>query len=145
MGWVSPTSHSGTWYSDPEKAYDGDTGTFAYMSREDEAFLTPAAPLLCSKIRVWASVLTWYKADLTISVYYGGAYHQIFDGQVTTYTDYMEVEIGSIQTVSNVKIVPHTITLSDCLHEFQFWEEAAPPVTINSFGTPRAARQFNSF
>ena len=145
MGWVSPTSHSGTWYSDPEKAYDGDTGTFAYMSREDEAFLTPAAPLLCSKIRVWASVLTWSKADLTISVYYGGAYHQIFDGQITTYTDYMEVEIGSIQTVSNVKIVPHTITLSDCLHEFQFWEETAPPVTISSFGTPRAARQFNSF
>ncbi|MDD4986800.1 MAG: hypothetical protein PHQ43_13690 [Dehalococcoidales bacterium] len=141
--WISPTSHGGTWYSDPEYSYDGNTGTYAVLQRENIATLYPPSPILCSKIRLWASVLTVTRADLTVSVYYSGGYNEIFDGQVSTYTDWVEIAIGSTQTVEHVKIVPHTIVLSDCLHEFEFWKEGdVPPAETTGMGAFRAANIF---
>ena len=140
--WISPTSHSGTWYSNPTNAYDGDTGTYATMTREASAYLHPATFISCSKIRVWASILNTTKADLTISVYYSGGYHELFDGQLSTYTDWVEIAIGSTQTVEHALIVSHSIVLPDCLHEFEFWKEADAPTFVYGDGALKATRIF---
>lgn len=143
--WVSPTSHGGVWYSDPTYSYDGNTSTFTYLTRENGFILYPATFISCSKIRVWASVLNLANADLTISVYYSGAYHEIFDGALSTYTDWQEMAIGSTQTVENVRIVPHHITLSDCLHELEFWKEAEAPTVVYGDGALKVTRNFQRF
>lgn len=141
--WVSPTSHGGNFYSDPEQSYDGNTGTYALLDRLDGAgILYPATFISCSKIRLWASVLNYAKASFKIEVYYSGSYHTIYDGQLSTYTDWVEIEIGSTQTVENVKLTPQTVVLSDSLHELEFWKEAEAPTFVYGNGTLKAGRMF---
>jgi len=143
--WVSPTSHGGVWYSAPTDAYDGDTATYTHLLRENGFILYPSVFISCSKVRLWASVLNVTKADLTVLVYYAGAYHEIFDGMLDSYTDWVEIAIGSTQIIENVRIVPHTIILPDCLHEFEFWKEAEAPTVVYGDGAYKVGRNFQRF
>lgn len=141
--WISPTSHGGTWYDlDPTKAYDGNTGTFAMMTRDYGAVLLyPPTFISCSKIRLWASNTIGSKADLKIEVYYGGGYHQIYDDNPNA-NEWVEISIGSTQTIENVRIYPQTIILSDNLYELEFWKEAEAPTYVVGNGTLKAGRIF---
>jgi len=129
--WVSPTGHNDLdAYVQETQAYDGNVATDGCYTATNggELELTIGA-IVCDKVRIHAA--DWDVADLhsdptvTISVYYGGAYHQIYTGSITK-DAWIEVIVGSTEVVTKAKI---SFTLASLhyghINEFAF--NSIPP------------------
>ena len=119
--WASPTGHNDldTWAAETF-AYDGDTGTRADTHVSGGELELTIGAILCDKIRLYAS--DFYSGshdpDVTISVYYDSAYHEIFSGVITKDT-WVEKAIGSTKTVTKAKI-SGTLAASHVLRIYEF-------------------------
>lgn len=123
--WVSPTSHNDpdACWSDEGNAYDGNTGTSATCDFDDKILeLILDAPIECDKVQFWFSSQTgnWI---VEVAVFYDGQYHAIYDENGVE-GEYVEVEIGSTETVSKARIEGNTLpgNRQQLVHEFQFNE-----------------------
>jgi hypothetical protein len=123
--WVSPTSHNDldTWMAEAN-AYDGNTGTQALTGTSGGELELTIGAMSCDKIRIyaydWELIAGNSNPDVTISVYYDSAYHEIFSGTITKDT-WVEKPIGSVETVTKAKI-SGTLASGHFLYlvEFQF-------------------------
>lgn len=132
VGWVSPTGHNdpnNKWVNE-ERAYDGNLDTFSsttglhYYGEPLE--LTLDSPVYCDKVRICAaSFWTHYyrDPDLSVDVYYDGAYHNIWSGRIPKQT-WVELPIpAGIKLVSKARIKWNE-DVPKYLYEFDFWSEA---------------------
>ncbi len=88
--WVSPTGHNDpdNGWNNEGNAYDGDTGTRATTPSLTvgtwSTFLELTHTAInCSKIRFFLSFLTYLLSEVDIDVYYGGAWHDVYQGGYT--------------------------------------------------------------
>jgi hypothetical protein len=129
MAWVSPTG-----YSDPDSgwtneagAYDGNTTTYALNTGASSGGkyleLTHSA-ISCDKVRIYACEYEeGGEIDVDtgfVDVYYGGAWHNIFEGLITKNT-WTELVIGSTQTVTSARVKSEHVEEVDLrIKEFEF-------------------------
>jgi len=129
VAWVSPTG-----YNDPDSkwgneanVYDEDTDTFAYDFPNGYYLeLTLESGISCDKVRIYCERYTSgvsYDLDVDVDVYYSGAWHNIHSGTVTKNT-WVELSIGSTQTVDKARIKTNDISASRRIKEFDFNEVA---------------------
>ena len=128
--WVSPTGHNDldAWSSEA-LAYDGNTGTVAYTSVSGGELELTIGAILCDKIRLYAHVSFFcgiYDPNVTISVYYDFAYHQIFSGYITKDT-WVEKSIGNIKVVTKAKISGILVLMGERLELCEFQFNSLPP------------------
>jgi len=134
--WVSPTGHNdpdGEWI-DEAQTYDDNTGTFGYDANVAKntwsSFIEfTHASLLCSKVRYYASNIG-AGAQIDIDVYYGGAWHDVYEGDAAQ-DAYTEHAVTPSQTVTKarVRLKPVDALRHVRLHDFDFeqdntWEAA---------------------
>jgi len=130
MAWVSPTGHNdpdSKWGSEAN-AYDEDTGTFAYQLFAGSYYLelTLGSSISCDKVRIYAERYTGessYDPDMDVDVYYSGSWHNIHSGTLTKNT-WVEISIGSTQTVEKARVKSNDSSASRRLKEFDFNEVA---------------------
>jgi len=135
--WVSPTGHNdpdGKWY-DEAQTYDDNTGTFGYDANVAKdtwsSFIEfTHAALLCSKVRYYASNIG-AGAQIDIDLYYGGAWHDLYEGDAVQIT-YTEHAVTPSQTITKarVRLKPVDALRHVRIHDFDFeqdntWEVAA--------------------
>ena len=127
MAWVSPTG-----YNDPDSkwgnetnAYDDDLETFAYDFPNGYYLeLTLGSAISCDKVRIYCERYTSgvaYDLDVDVDVYYSGSWHNIHSGTVTKNT-WVELSVGSTQTVDKARIKTNDISASRRIREFDFNE-----------------------
>ncbi|NVM23868.1 MAG: hypothetical protein HWN68_19070 [Desulfobacterales bacterium] len=127
MGWVSPTSHfdfSEIWV-DPTNAYDENTGTETWDPEGNNWLELIRDAIECSKVRFYY-ISDGYGDSLfiQIDVYYGGAWHKIFDAKTGGIEEWQEFEVGSIQTITKCRIKSTQIDEQELFFsEMDFWEE----------------------
>jgi hypothetical protein len=93
MSWKSPTGYvdeSSVWTDEP-KAYDGSLSTWAYSTVPAnnwggflDLLIDPA--ILCDKVRLYpydTSEDGYFTDQIQVDVYYGGAWHTIYNGSGT--------------------------------------------------------------
>lgn len=122
VGWTSPTGYSDpdSQWTDEAKVYDGDTGTYVYnLTYNHYLELTLTSPILCDKIRIHIGSLTTPGAVEEIDVYYGEDWHNIYSGTLAE-ESYVEISIGTTQTVSKARIIQTTAGNSLYINEFGF-------------------------
>lgn len=134
--WVSPTSHidpDGEWW-DEEKAYDGNVTTSAYALRVPLGWSSYLELLVnqayIDKVRFYGmsdSAIT----EIDVDVYYGGAWHDVYEG---TFPDGEWVEkdiIGGAQLISKARVRYYNVLIAFVPHvflwEFQFNTAEATP------------------
>lgn len=120
--WVLPTAFSdpdGAWNNEAN-AYDDNTVTYANTSSDSHELIFTLDPVSCDKIRYYVSTI-FISLTITISVYYSDAWHEIFNG-IATEDEYVEVQIGSTETVTQGKIsvISSPSGRGGNVHEFQF-------------------------
>jgi len=127
MAWVSPTG-----YNDPDSkwgnetnAYDDDLETFAYDFPNGYYLeLTLGSAISCDKVRIYCERYTSgvaYDLDVDVDVYHSGSWHNIHSGTVTKNT-WVELSVGSTQTVDKARIKTNDISASRRIREFDFNE-----------------------
>jgi len=135
MSWVSPTG-----YADPDSkwnneanAYDGNTSSFAYTNYPGYYLELTHSAINCNKIRIYCDIPDTTDDNIDIDVYYGGAWHNIFSGDIPA-NQWVEKNIGSTQTVTKARVCSNKSGYSLYLYEFEFWEVeiAAPTVTTQN-------------
>jgi len=132
MAWVSPTGHYdeyNCWYNEG-LAYDDDEGTRAHTNNYNLGLQLTHAALQCDKIRIMARryiTPSYYDPNVAVDVYYGGEWHEIYDGLITK-DIWVEMPIGSTESVDAAKV--RWMNNNDSFHlwEFDFNEVEAPPV-----------------
>lgn len=105
--WESPTSATGASWTDRDKTYDENTGTFAWDDIGTDAWsgdiTISIGAVQCSQFRHWVSRESVDVNEIDIDVYYSGAWHDIYQGGTFTVDDWETREIGSVETVTAVK------------------------------------------
>jgi len=131
MAWVSPTAHNdpeSSW-GDEANSYDDDTGTYAVSNSSD--FLEFTIPEdTYDKIRVWARWPAY--GDLDIDIYYGGAWHDVYQGSFND-DDWTEKSF-SVQTLTKYRVRLIRGSGIMRLYETDANECEAPAVVGRSFG-----------
>lgn len=147
MGWVSPDGFvdpDTVWTNEPN-AYDENTATYAYHHEDDLGSyleLTLSAPISCDKVQIFLSSMysttgDEYDAYVDIDVYYGLAWHNIWDGESVTIAkkEWVEKAIGSTETVSAARVKWNSMggTINyGLVYEFDFNEvEGVETLTIS--------------
>jgi hypothetical protein len=136
--WVWPTSYvdaSSAWGNET-KAYDKNTSTSAGTQTQYATLeLDLADAVTCDKVSVYANKAQFSPAysdpDVKIEVYYGAAWHTLFDGVITNMA-WVEKTISPSQSVSKARIsgndaltgMAPTVALE--LYEFKFHEANIP-------------------
>jgi len=120
MAWVNPTSATdtaGTW-TDDTLAYDGNTGTFAYSTVNDntDALELNIAAISCDKIQIYGCQYKKSEADVgvVVDVYYSAGWHNVITATLTANT-WTEGAIGSTQTVTAVRITPSGLSAGNLM------------------------------
>lgn len=133
-GWVSPTGFidPGNMWRDETKAYDEDTDSPAINDIPTKQWssyleLTHAA-LSCDKVQFWAYYDARYITQISVDVYYDGAWHNIYEGSFAD-REWVEKTIPAgtkSVTAARVKFYNnHTAVYNAFLFEFDFWEVTA--------------------
>ncbi len=131
VGWILPTGHidiRDEWKNEAE-AYDGDlstsAGTWVATYTGGHLVLTLDPPISCSKVRVNAAsyhYFEWLDPDLSIDLYYDGAWRNIWSGLIPKKT-WVEIPIpAGTELVSAARVKGNEIT-NTYLYEFNFWSE----------------------
>jgi len=149
--WVSPTGYNDldSWGNEGY-AYDDNTGTKASTALSGGPLELTIGAISCDKVRIYASDFRAIPFPLeanpivTISVYYSGAYHQIFSGSITKKI-WVEKSIGSTETVTKAKI-SGTLASSHLLYlyEFDFNSLVLPPVVETNACTDVKSTSFDA-
>ena len=131
MGWISPTGHDDydvfPWAYET-LAYDDDTASSAANSIGGhwlELSLTSA--ISCDKVRIFCSTVSPTNS-WQIEVYYSGSWHSIKNAIIAE-DEWVEVEIGSTQTVDKAKVYANQN--NNKLYEFAFNEVAGGDTPIS--------------
>jgi len=133
MAWVSPTGHNelDDWIN-PQRAYDDDLGLYALGSKViGSACEFTHAALWCDKIQYQLEIAGTFDID----IYYSGAYHNLWSGYQGIKKEWIELEIGSTESVTKVKFTNQTTVTYLALMEVDFNETGAPPPTRRIFIT----------
>jgi len=132
MAWISPTGHydpDSVWVQ-PERAYDDKITYYANCGYNELKYLELTHDVLnCDKVRIYASDAktgTEYDPDLQVDVHYGGAWHNIQNGVIAKKT-WVEIAIGSTQSVDKARVCSNGTARVLWLYEFDFNEVEAPP------------------
>jgi len=120
MAWVNPTSATdtaGTW-TDDALSYDGNTGTFAYSTANNntDALELNIAAISCDKIQIYGCQYKKSEADtgIVVDVYYSGGWHNIITATLTA-NAWTEGAIGSTQTVTAVRVTPSGLSAGNSM------------------------------
>lgn len=123
MAWTSPDGFEDpdSVWTDEEKAYDGNTETYAYDNyTRKNLILTFTSPVETEKCRLYAHPGVG-DVNLTIYFYYDGAYHSIFSGIITSNEWVEKINSAGAKTVSQIKVVDN-VSAGLRLHEFELEE-----------------------
>jgi len=132
--WISPNAHN-----DPDSkwscealAYDENVGTPAFNAAGDNGHfleLYSPYPVQCSKVRIYALKFTppktYANANVDIDVYYDDGWHDLFDGLLSTYSNYNEKTLPAEQIVTAVRIRHNSASGHFLLAEFDFYGDMA--------------------
>jgi hypothetical protein len=138
--WITPDSDVANGWTNPTLAYDANTATYAYYDVPKQQWspyleLWLATALLCTKVRVWSSRTSSTIERIAVSVYYGGAWHEIYQAALTV-DSYVEYAVGSEQLVSAVRVRywnnSYSLTKQARCNEAAFY--GAYPALGRSFG-----------
>lgn len=143
MGWVSPSNHeAGPWIYEV-RAYDENEGSYAYDRADawqwtSDLILTHSS-ISCSKVRVNArNQLSNFVNIINLDLFYGGTWHDIYQGGAFANHGWTEFEIGSTQIVTKVRLAFYNSYQHDFsygwVYEFDFWEVEVPSAIGRSFG-----------
>ena len=129
-GYVSPTGNVANSWSNPTNAYDENTGSYATRNTYTETWssyleLTHAA-LQCSKVRIWHNSSLSFFTSVTVDVYYGGSWVNIYAG-VFAIGAYTEYSVGSTQSITAMRVCYYNAALTTktaSIAEADFYEEA---------------------
>jgi len=124
--WTSPTG-----FNDPDSdwntetaVYDENTSTYSSSDTMGGGLWTKYLELThsaiyCSKVRFCSSL--YVARQISLDVYYLGAWHNIYEGDFTS--GWIEKEIGSIQEVTAMRAKIYSLPeLEQALNEADFWE-----------------------
>jgi len=152
MGWVSPTGFldPDTKWDEEIDAYDGNTSsdawTYPVLPETWSSFLELThAVIPVSKVRFWV-MQDGYRGDVDVDVYYGDAWHHVYQG-VANHLAWKEVDIpDGEQLVTAARFSqynPHGSTnASISLYEFEFWGVIVTPTVttqaVSSIATTTA-------
>ena len=119
--WVRPTSSSDpdSKWTNEANAYDNDLETYATAGTVGYYLELLLTSIQCDKIRIYAQGYAMGvpgNPSVNIDVYYSSAWHNIKSGTIIRNT-WIEVEIGSEQTVSKARVKVNVIA---DLHLFEF-------------------------
>ncbi|MFC1937408.1 LamG domain-containing protein [Chloroflexota bacterium] len=132
MGWISPTGHNDpdTAWNDEAQSYDGNTGTgatcpnIASNSWGSHLELTHSE-LKCSAIRFNAYYVSGEIEQIDLDVYYGGAWHDLYQGTFADGTWEVK-ETGSSESVTKARARFYnehdSIAQTAILYELEFWQ-----------------------
>ena len=142
--WHSPDSDIANGWSNPAYAYDDNTSTYAW---DDVAGGDKWSPwlelhldveLLCTKVRIWGYGETSDINEVKIGVYYGGVWHEIYNGVFDWDDDvWVEYLVGSEQEISAMRVSyfnDHFSPKMAYVREGDFWgyygDVAVSPVPV---------------
>jgi len=115
--WILPTGFNdpGECWDAEAEAYDGEKITRATSVVPASSWgcyleLTCAA-ISCSKVRFYAYYYATSIDQISLDVYYSGTWHNIYEG-IFADREWVEKEIGSIQTVTAMRAKFHNINLT---------------------------------
>lgn len=139
--WHSPDSHIASGWTNPTYAYDDDTDTYAWDDIPGGDTWSPwlelhlDVELSCTKVRIWAYGETSELNAVKIAVYYGGAWHEIYNGVFDWDDDvWVEYPIGSEEEVSAMRVSYFNDHSSWArmayVREADFWEPVREPVPV---------------
>ncbi len=134
--WTSPTGFvdGGNWVAETN-AYDEDTTTFASANNIPAASWSPYLDLTldnaidCDKIRYYIKAsgfpLDAWITQIDIDVYYGGAWHDVYQGAITR-NSWQEKNLGATYSVTKARVSLYNSHVSDLyaglFYEFDFWD-----------------------
>lgn len=150
MSWISPTGHNDpdSVWTDDAKAYDDDTGSFAWSYSEISYLeLTLGSAISCDKVQIFASdyYVLHYDPDIDIDVYYSDSWHNIFSGVISK-QEWVEKSIGSVQSVSAARIKFNQVDVQHIIYEFDFGEiDVTPKASSDSGSAEEASSQVATF
>ncbi len=130
-GWISPTGHSdpGAQWSNEAKAYDGggEGGSYASVVVNEGVWSSylelTRSSINCNKLRFSAHNLDGW-AQIDLDVYYGGAWHDVYQGGYMN-TTWVEKSLGGTYEVTKMRIrLYHNYTgeWSMLLYEAEFYK-----------------------
>lgn len=126
MSWVSPTS-----YNDPDsqwineiRVYDENEFSFSTNGYEGYYLELFHSAINCDKVRIIVSA--YLTPNIDVDVHYGGAWHNIHTGEIAS-GDWVELPIGSTQSVDQARIKFNDGYMDRYVYEFDFWEVEVPP------------------
>ena len=123
MRWVSPVTSSGGDWNFRDLAYDGSTVSSSYSLGSPTALVMGLTAIPSSKLRLWVSQSAGSPV-WTVSVRYGGSYHQIHSGTLSAGI-YHELVYGGVFNVDSVQIfVTNSPPYTNRVHEVSLWETA---------------------
>ena len=107
--WVSPDRDgpSATWV-DPELAYDGNTGTYAYEDISgpgwgDWLVLQRGTAVNCDSVRIWSERSSVKIDEIEVEVYYDSAWQNIYSGELVV-GSYQTYPIGSTESIYQMRV-----------------------------------------
>lgn len=134
--WISPTSHidPDNLWTDEELCYDGDLATGGFDDKAPASWGTWLIflinPTFVDKIRFNGSYSALYSSKIVIEVYYGGIWHEIYEG-IFANRVWVEKALTDTFLVDKAKVRyynPHpTARTGATLWEFQFNSKGVTP------------------
>ena len=141
MAWVRPTGYvdSENQWVNESCAYDNNTATWASGWVNPSSWGTflelTHASFLCNKIKVYISNdIVGYPQTFDIDVYYSGAWHNIYQGNITDKT-WTEFSLDATYSVTAMRIKsfnPTAEAIYTVVREVMFYECVLPTVTIQA-------------
>jgi len=138
MSWISPTGHNDpdSWWHDETLCYDGNTTSYTYSDDINPStwsgfleFTIAAIP--CNKVRYYS--LECIHLNLDLDVYWGGAWHHIYDGVCNIGGGWKEKSLGGTYTVTKMRYRYYNfeeIIWYIILREVEFYEIIYDPPTV---------------
>ncbi len=143
MGWISPTGASGVDWVNPERVYDESLSWYTCDGTTDAGWtefieLTVGA-LDCDKVRFYCELASsnQFMGDIDLDVYWGGAYHDIYQGAYNG-GEWTEKALGGVYSVTKARVRFNPAAGIDSaprFNEFDFGEYiaiVAPTVTTQA-------------
>jgi hypothetical protein len=141
MAWKNPDStNNPTEWENEANAIDGSTSTFAKSWAIAQYLeLNLASPIVCDKVRLYAALWdayyeTFSNTGITIDLYYDGAWHTIFSGNITKQVFVEKTIPDGAKVVSKARVIFNLIDagLWGYLYVFQFNDTPVRRTVITS-------------
>ncbi len=146
-------------WTDDAKAYDENTGTYAYDNIgagdtwNDWLVIKTSDACYCDKVRVWSERDNALINKIQVEVYYSGAWTSIFNSTISAVGEYVEYAIGSTQWVTQMRIKyfndspdnAHEARLVEAAFNRAAWVEESANQFVNYFDSSGNAVTYTAY